>query len=278
LSPIYEQIKYLSQSAMDGLQDWTIRIDQTVDWAIVIHDWAQKDLNMIQRRSSSSFGARVDNALRAVGLPMKLDTGEAEVVQTFFRLTEGISKGVTKALKEAQENRAILILLKDQLELLAQGLLEKKESFRSEKLREKNYWKSLFRHYRETMHDFDRRMEMCSEFYFYTEVAISQTRKVDLKAQDIRSQLKIFQEFIEEDQLMLSGPDPLPLQPYLDMLQVSVSNLGKSKEAAKLWEKEMMQKLDDAIDGKSPMGEKGKVLQLGEAPYVDGRRVGAPTW
>lgn len=242
--PLLNEYRNLADSAIDGLQDWLSRIDQVVDQTILISSWAESQLRTIEAHDSSMLNRLVS---KIVGLPEGAMFTQVEVREAFFGLTEKVQVQVTKVLVEAQKQRGILVELKAVLDSIALAALGDSEVLRKEKLSQKSYWKWLLRSYRDKMSDFDAKMGMCAAFYSHTEKALTVVSTTQLKMQQMRGELLVFRDGLQDAPLMLEGGKTVSPQLYIDILKVSVENLKATKESTKLLKGDRMRKLEESL-------------------------------
>lgn len=245
--PLLNEYRDLADSAIDGLQDWLSRIDQVVDQTILISSWAESQLRTIEARDSSMLAPVNRLISKIVGLPEGAMSTQVEVREAFFGLTEKVQAQVTKVLVEAQKQRGILVELKSVLDSIALAALGDSEVLRKEKLGQKSYWKWLLRSYRDKMSDFDAKMGMCAAFYSHTEKALTVVSTTQLKMQQMRGELLVFRDGLQDAPLMLEGGKTVSPQLYIDILKVSVENLKATKESTKLLKGDRMRKLEESL-------------------------------
>jgi hypothetical protein len=101
---------------------------------------------------------------------------------------------------------------------------------------QKLYWKWILRSYRNKMVDFDKRMEMCAAFSANTEQALKVITTTQLKMQQIRGELIIFWDALQEAPLQLGNGKSVSLQLYFDILKAGVNNLEENKKSHQVTE------------------------------------------
>lgn len=237
----------LAQRSIDGLQDWLARIDQVVDRTILINSWAESSLHRVEERDASLM-APINNLVNKVfGVSIGGMKSEAEVRQAFFGLTNQVQEQASKVILEAQRQRGDLIELKAILDSIAIAVLGDKHLLRQEKMSKKVYWKWILREYRNQMSDFDAKMEMCAEFYKHTQQAITVISTTQLKLQQMRGQLIVFRDGLQDGPLMLDGGKTVPLRLYIDTLKAGIDNLETTRTATRQLKADKMRELEQGI-------------------------------
>lgn len=247
--PLLSEYQKLASTAIDGLQDWLLRIDQVVDNTILINAWAERQLETIEARESSPL-APINNIIsRVFGQPEGVFATQGEVSQAFFGLTGKVEEQVTKVLFNAQRQHGILTELKNVLDSIALAALGDQEVLKQEKLGQKAYWKWVLRSHREKMKDFDAKMEMCANFYAHTEQAITVVSTTLIKLQQMRGELLVFRDGLQDTSLMLEGGKMVSLRLYIDVLKVGVSNLEETRKSTKLLKSKKIKEIEEAMQG-----------------------------
>jgi hypothetical protein len=164
-------------------------------------------------------------------------------------LTDKFQADITKVLAQAQKQRGILVEMKGLLDNIALIALGDQETLQRVKMSQKSYCKWILRSYRNKMVDFDEKMEMCAAFYASTEQALKVITTTQLKMQQMRGELIIFRDALQEVPLQLENGKSVSLQLYLDILKAGVNNLEKTKRATKLLKQEKMKRLEATLRG-----------------------------
>jgi hypothetical protein len=245
--PLLKNYQELASTAIDGLQDWLSRIDQVVDKTILINSWAEAQLQTIEDRDSSPL-APINNAISWVfGHPEGMLKNQMEVREAFFGMTGKVEEQVTKVLFQAQKQRGILTELKDVLDSIALAALGDHEVLRKDQLSKKSYWKWVLRSHRTEMKDFDAKMEMCAAFYAHTEQALTVVSTTLIKLQQMKGELVVFRDGLQDASLMLEGGKMVSLRLYIDVLKAGVTNLEATRKSTKLLKGKKMREIEAAM-------------------------------
>ncbi|KAN0099192.1 hypothetical protein V8E51_012967 [Hyaloscypha variabilis] len=126
--------------------------------------------------------------------------------------------------------------MKGLLDNIALVALGDQETLQRGKVSQKLYWKWILRSYRNKMVDFDERMEMCATFSANTEQALKVITTTQLKMQQIRGELIIFWDALQDAPLQLGNGKSVSLQLYFDILKAGVNNLEENKKSHQVTE------------------------------------------
>ena len=245
--PLLGEYQQLASTAIDGLQDWLSRIDQVVDKTILINSWAEAQLQTLESRESSPL-APINNLVgRIFGQPEGVLATQGEVREAFFGLTGKVEEQVTKVLFQAQKQRGVLIELKDVLDSIALAALGDHEVLRKDQLGKKSYWKWVLRSHRDEMKDFEAKMEMCASFYAHTEQALTVVSTTLIKLQQMKGELLVFRDGLQDASLMLEGGKMVSLRLYIDVLKAGVNNLEATRKSTKLLKGKNMREIEEAM-------------------------------
>ena len=151
-------------------------------------------------------------------------------------MAEKVQVDITKILAQAQKQRGALVDMKGLLDNIALVALGDQETLQRVKMSQKSYWKWILRSYRNKMVDFDEKMGMCAAFYANTEQALKVITTTQLKMQQIRGELIIFWDALQEAPLQLGNGKPVSLQLYFDILKAGVNNLEENKKSHQVTE------------------------------------------
>ena len=250
--PLLDEYRKLSDSAIDGFQDWLSRIGQIVDKTIVINSWTEEQLRGIEQRDSSfrAYFAPINKIVNQVfHLPRPFFSTEAEVREAFFGLTGKVQEDIIKVLAQSQMQRGVLVEMQGILDNIALIALGDRGKLQKGKMSQKSYWKWILRSYKHKMMDFDDKMEMSAAFYANTEQALKVIATTQLKMQQIRGELIVFRDALQEAPLQLENGKSVSLQLYIDILKAGVSNLEKTSKATKLLKQDKMKRLEVSLRG-----------------------------
>lgn len=137
--------------------------------------------------------------------------------------------------------------MKTVLDNIALAVLGDQETLRREKMSQKSYWKWILRSYRGTMSDFDTKMEMCAAFYAHTQKAVTVVATTQLKLQQMRGELVVYRDALQEAPLELRSGKTVSLQLYLNILKEGVNNLEATRKATKLLKREKVARLEESL-------------------------------
>jgi hypothetical protein len=244
LLPLLKEYRELADGAIDGLQDTLARIDQGVDMTININSWASYELALIEERRSSMLAPLRDYVAAKFNFPANSLSTETEVRQALIGLTDGVQNKMSQVLVNMRRDSDTLRQLQDVLDNIAITVLGDKTKLQREKLKHKSYWKWLLRSYRDQMSDFDTKMEICAAFYAHVEQAFQVVSTTKFKMQQIRSELILFRDRLQEAPLHLQHNRKGSLQMYIKTLNTGVEALEASKKSTKLLKAERIRKLE----------------------------------
>ena len=148
---------------------------------------------------------------------------------------------------EAQRHHGQLNELKAILDSIALAALGDREILRKEKLSSASYWRWILRDYRDKMTDFNAKMEMCSHFYDHTEKALLVLSTTQIKMKQMKSQLKVLRDGLNDAPLMLDNGKQGSLRLYINALKGGVESLEATKKTTRRVKSEKMSRIDEAI-------------------------------
>jgi hypothetical protein len=245
--PLLEEYRELVDSAIDGLQDSLGRIDQGVDTVLHINRWASYELGQIEERHSSLTGQFKDFISSGLGFPIDSHNREAELKQTVLSLTANVYTKLDKVVIEMRIHAETLRLLKGVLDNIAITVIGDREKLQREKLKEKSYWRWIFRAYREKMADFDAKMEICAGFYAHAEQAYQVVTVTGFKMQQMRGELALFRDKLQEAPLYLESQGKGSLELFIGMLNNQVETLEATKKRTKRIKAEKIHRLEEKL-------------------------------
>ena len=243
------EYRSLTDQAIDGQQRLLSTYDSLVDKTILIHSWGAYELAQIEKRDSSILAIATQLIGQTFGLSLLTPhSTEIDVRNAFFGLTEKIQGQVSKALFSVQAQLALLDDLRTVLDDIAFAAKGDGVILQREKLSQSSYWKWLFASYRDTMRDFDARMDMCARFYAHTEQAVEVINLTRDKMVGMKEGLRVFREGLEEAGWRLEGGGEVPLGLYLGALRDSVVHLERARGEAKVRRLEKVTRLQASLE------------------------------
>jgi hypothetical protein len=166
------------------LQGWLTKIDQLVDREIIMHNQARSELEHVQiPRAFHLFP--INKLVNLFGGRSTAFVAQ-EIRRALHSLAERTEVDVAGTQSESQTVEQSLALLKDLLLRISLALSPDDEPLDVNHLRKTSYWQVMLWHHRESLKDFDERMEKLAALYSHIEQALHLIRTNERQLEHMR--------------------------------------------------------------------------------------------